>query len=479
MDKLYIEDVLIENFKKHGKLGFQPGKLVHIRGKNGSGKSSVEDAILTALGLGDTINPIREGETEGKIMLGLSGGLKIRHEFSTMGKNTVVTDPERGKLKAPATVIKKITDMVAVNPMKLLTADDKTRAKFLVEALDSKLTPEEIEMLTSCGIKTHTLEFQSDHLGWLDGARKEIFTYRTDVNRNIRDNEGEIAGLEEKLPAKVEVADLAALESELETLRAEYSVQKTEYEAKRKSVGATITQEYQPKKDEIDAEYARRLKEIDDWKAGELKVLNEELTAKIDEAHQKLVSEMEGVDAEYQPQINDLGAKVATAREQQKQAENYDNQRRYLTEKRGKVEGLKATVETLTQRIDTIDQVKNLLMTRVPVRGLEVRDGEVYIDGFPWKDVNTARRVGAAFDLSDLRMGELRTRLLDDAEHLDPETRLECDRQAIERGIQLFLTVVDAGDFQVLSANSVDEMKELEWQREDAIRELTTNISTN
>lgn len=476
MDKLYIEDVQIENFKKHSQLGFQPGKLVHICGINGTGKSTVLDALLAALGLGDTINPIREHETEGKVVLGLTGGLKIRHEFSMTGKSTVVTDPERGKLKAPASVIKKITDMVAVNPMKLLTVDDKTRAKFLIEALDSKLSAEEVAMLTSVGIKTHTLEFQGDHLGWLDGARKEIFTYRTDVNRNIRDNEGEIAGLEEKLPAKVEAADVDAIESELETLRQEYTIQKTEYETKRKSVSATITAEFQPKKDAIETEYAKRLADLNDWKAGELQVIGAELTAKVEEAHQNLISEMEGVDADYQPRINELSAKLAAAREQQKQAENFDNQRRYLTEKRGKVEGLKATADTLTERIEAIDKVKDLLLARVPVRGLEVRDGDVYIDNFPWKDVNTARRVAAAFDLSDLRMGELRVRLLDDAEHLDPVTRAECDRQAVERGVQLFLTVVDRGEFEVLTADSAEEMMQLEQQRMERLLEEAKHV---
>jgi DNA repair exonuclease SbcCD ATPase subunit len=457
---MHIKGIQIENFMKFEHLDLTPGKITRIRGRNGSGKSTVQNALRTALGCGQTAELLRKDADgsvaeEGEIVLVFDNDMKVRRRFTSNGSDdTVVTHPERGKMQKPMAILKKIADMIAVDPMRLLTASDKDRAKYLLEAITVELSPAEVEVLKAAGIDTDSMEF-ADHLGWLSGTRKGIEELRRDINRNAKEKSGEIAGLEETLPKRVEAADITAIENELDHQRSEYVRRTAENSAKRQNAANEITLEFQPKKDKIDAEYAKKLKKLNEWKASELKAIADELTANIDSAHSILTAELADVVADCAPKIDELSAKVAAAREQQSQAVRYDEQRKRLSEMRTKVEQLEGRSSELTQQIQAIDSVKLSLMGRLPIKGLEVVDGDVRIDGFPWSDVNTARKVEVAFDLGALRMGDLRIMTIDDAEHLDSEMLQEVERHAAKRGIQLFLAIVDDTDLVIEDAEGV------------------------
>jgi thymidine kinase len=76
-------------------------------------------------------------------------------------------------------------------------------------------------------------------------------------------------------------------------------------------------------------------------------------------------------------------------------------------------------------------------------------DGEVYRKGVPFDRLNTAQRVGIAFEIAKLRAGELKAVCLDGCELLDEEHLKELERNADESGIQVFITRVTGKEFAV------------------------------
>lgn len=94
--------------------------------------------------------------------------------------------------------------------------------------------------------------------------------------------------------------------------------------------------------------------------------------------------------------------------------------------------------DLLSEILIRLDKMRRDKLDSLPVPGLEISDGDVTVEGVPWRLVNTAKRVTVALQLCCLRAGEGGFLLLDNAEALDPDTTEWIRRGAIAGGFQLF-----------------------------------------
>jgi hypothetical protein len=76
----------------------------------------------------------------------------------------------------------------------------------------------------------------------------------------------------------------------------------------------------------------------------------------------------------------------------------------------------------LTQALDGLDQLKEDLMQDLPIQGLEVRDGELYLHAIPLSRWNESVRVKLAIDIAKLSTGNLGLIVVDGLEKLDSES---------------------------------------------------------
>lgn len=404
----HIKRLVIKHFLGVDELDISPGTITRIEGRNESGKSSILHGIKSALGYGETAELLRQGEEEGEIVLVLDDDKTIRRRFNKDGVDTTtVKDPERGTLSSPKTVLKKLADILSTNPLQFLLADDKTRAKYLIEAMNIRLSEKDSAVLSDAGIKTDTLPLVEDHLGWLNSARKEVFDKRTDVRRYRGEQAVLVMQMEDALPSE-EVVDVSVVEK--------LQQRKAELQAKYDSTKAAIAYDYGVK----------------------LEALNNDRTKKLEQAQEY-----------HQPEIQKVNEQITFAQKQLESAGRIKQQREMFEQAKAKEAELSQKVKTLDSQLDVIDAIKMQIMENLPIRGVEIREGDIFVDGIPWSDVNTARRIEVMFDLGSERMSELKVMTLDDAEHLDSESMAEIIKQAEQRGIQLFYATVEDTDLTI------------------------------
>lgn len=107
------------NFKKLTAVEIKPdGNIITLTGDNGAGKSSVLDAIQSAIEGGKTLpnEPIRRGEESGQIEVDL-GALKITRRFTAGGTTLRITDADGRQHRAPQAILDELLGNLAFDPL--------------------------------------------------------------------------------------------------------------------------------------------------------------------------------------------------------------------------------------------------------------------------------------------------------------------------------------------------------------------------
>ena len=101
------------------------------------------------------------------------------------------------------------------------------------------------------------------------------------------------------------------------------------------------------------------------------------------------------------------------------------------------------------QQATGADALKSELLSGLPVPGLEIRDGQIYVDGLPFDRVNEARRIRIAVDIAKLRAGRLGLLLVDGMERLDETSFREFVAAVRDSGLQAIVCRVDETDLVI------------------------------
>lgn len=416
---------------------FRPnGKSMKASGGNGKGKSSFLNLIAAAFGAEEVKTLIRlDRETgepaseSGEIVVEVASGQNIRRRVTAEGGDaTTIKDPIQGTLDKPAALLKSIAPPLSIMPLRFLTATPEKRAKYLLEAMPIKLKGDDIKTLEKANIDLDGLDEASDHLRWLTKRYKEIFDFRTNVNRNIRDKEGTLKTLNNAVPD----GDADKIKSEIEKGERLLAKTRDEYGASAAALEEGVTSSTA----KIQDEYNEKIREIMDEKIAALKVITDD------------AEKLRTVNRDtYRPRISEIEQSIAGLRPRHEQAIKAQQTREDIALIEGEVKTLEKKSAECSGRLGKIDTVKESLMNRLPVKGLEFRGSEVFISGMPWDNVNTAKQVEIAFDL--IPEGTSFT-ILDDYEHLDPAMQAAIEAKAEERDIQLFVgEVAGYGDLVV------------------------------
>jgi hypothetical protein len=112
---------------------------------------------------------------------------------------------------------------------------------------------------------------------------------------------------------------------------------------------------------------------------------------------------------------------------------------------------LQDTAISQSTALTEIEKYKSELLSSLPIPGLTVLDGEIYRDGVQFDRLNTAQQVGIAVEIAKLRAGDLAIICCDGLELLDTDSYQEFHNQAVESGMQLFITRVSDDDFSISS----------------------------
>lgn len=384
-------------------------RVVLIGGRNGQGKSSVLDSILAALGGAKAVppEPVRRGAENGSVEIDL-GDLRVVRTFRGDGKTTLkVTAKDGGKYGQAR--LDAIFSRLGPDPVAFLNAKPADQVEIAKEALGLDLSS-------------------------FDQRRAETFEARTDVNRDAKRLEGELAGLavHENAPAEEESA--AGIVAEIQAAGAH------NVEGRRLRYHAQEAQDHaahcQREVEEIEDKIAR-LQEL-------LVTLRDRHSDAVDDhmAARKAAEEFVAIDTTpLQARLDAIEETNRKARENKKRAEVAEN-----------LEAKRSESERLTHVLESIDaeRAAAIKAAKFPVDGLEIGNDGLLLEGLPFAQASSAQRLRIAVAMGIAMNPALRVFLVRDGSLLDDESlALFCD-MAEELAAQFWIERVGERDEEAI-----------------------------
>lgn len=427
-----IRDVEISNILGTASASFRPGTLTVISGSNGSGKTSIIDALRRVFEGGSDAGLLRRGSKVGEVILTLEDDRKIKMRVTPRQTSYEVENADGTSTKAPRAFIEELADALSIDPARLLTTKPKDLAAFLLEVMPIRFSREEFNacLVGNAGAERGTegrggQAFPPLTLDELDAQRKQIYEGRTAVNRRTEDAKSTVRSLRSSLPDQDDQDWGGIAAGHRETLE----------DAKR-SRESDIAAADRAEREAIDEIREKAQRQVEQVQA---------------EANQK----RRDIDTEWAPSIQKMLAAVATAEERQRTQDKASGIRESIQQWEEKAKTAERESRECTATLEHIEELKRRKLASLPIPGLEVRDGQVFYDGVAFEHVNLAERMKIAFQICALRSnGKLPFLILDEAECFDSETWEMFKQASIASGFQVIAARVGEGP---LSIETIEE----------------------
>ncbi len=398
-ETMKIVSLKAENFKKLTAVEITPeGNLVQITGKNGQGKSSVLDAIWAALGgtKNHPMQPIREGAETARVDLDM-GDYVITRTFNPKGTTLVVKNKQGARYDSPQSLLDKLLGDLTFDPLEFSRM--KAAEQF-----------ERLRLVSGLG----------DELTQLDAEEKTSFEARTLVNRDLATAKGQLGGFTEDFSAVPdEPVDTAEVMAEAEKLQAE-----------NRAIEAA-GQEIASRKATFDANE----EEI------------ERLCARIKELGEKNVTE-ESAMRELEPAANKKPHDLEPLREKVRSA-NGTNLLVNRKKEKARVEQLVAdhqnAADELTKAVEGVRERRQKLVesAKMPVAGLSLQDGQVFLNGIPFSQASTAEQLKVSVAIAMAANPSIRVIRIKDGALLDSDSMSALREMADGADYQIWVERVD------------------------------------
>lgn len=375
-----IESVSIRSIKGIEALDFELGSVNILSGDNGTGKTSVLDAIRSIFEGGHDPALLRNGAESGYVAIRLSDGHQITKTVTEKGSVLAVKSEDGSVVPAPKRFVEQLAEGFAYDPLAFLAAKPKDRLAFLLKAMPIYFTPEEVEALVGA---RPAKQLDIDGLA---AFRQGIYERRTAVNLQMKNLDGTITTLQQSLPAEIDECA---------------SVTVGELRAKRDAALAAKEQAIAT----LRGKAAERIEEL----RREFESAAEAIRSSCNEA---VAAEHSAVDAEIATIDHDLGRAEAAAEHATRAKQTILS----IADFRAQSKALVGEALELSRQIEAIDTLKKRKLSELPIEGVEPRDGEIYYNGVPLDHVNTQQQVFLAFQVASLLPGKLGFMICDHSE---------------------------------------------------------------
>lgn len=443
------------------------GKSVEITGRKGAGKTSVIDAIRYALTNSSSRDwIIKNGETEGEIIVETDSGLSIDRKARSNKADFVSVKENGNKVTKPETFLKTIITPLQLNPVEFtqMTKNEQNRAILDLIEFDWDLN----WIKEQFGEIPQGVDYEQNILQVLNDIQAEngvYFQSRQDVNREIRNKRAFVADIAKDIPAGYDAEkwknyDLSAKYSELMTIKDEngkierakafkdnynnkirgleankeidISAAEKSINAERDSLNSTIsrlTAEIQSAREKLltlDSKFADKVKVAEaDFNAAKAK-----LDADVGIANKF-------INLEIKP-TNALQEEIDTAEVMIKHLNEYNRMKTMQEE----IEDLCSKSEEYTRKIELARTLPGTILqtATLPVDGLSVENGIPLINGLPISNRSDGELLELCVDIAINNPSGLQIILIDGAEKLDDVSRERLYAKCKEKGLQFIAT---------------------------------------
>lgn len=416
-----IKAVEIENILGiKGLLRFQAAGFTVLHGDNEVGKTSILQALQIVFEGGHDAEWIHHGAPFGRVQITLSDDTEISARVKPKETNRLVKSPDGSTTEAVATWLKKVVSDFGINPLALIDAKPKERIEEVVKALGLTFTSSEVTPIT------HRQCAPVISLEQLKAIIEGFTTERRDVGRSVKEWAGFVA------TAKAAVEDGGEGDDEL-----------TEAVSTLESNIAELRQEMADGKATLMAQLEKRSAEI-----------RAEAEAKIAKLKNDAQETLDRGTAQINTEIADKSAKLAEYRQRLQARTRAAGARDQIAQLEKQIEDGNRQVEDLTEQITQLQGLKDAKLNNLPIKGLDIRDGELYVDGVAWPHVNTANQYAVVCQLATIRSGDLPLLVIDKAETIAAENFDNFIHACEKNGVQVFAARVTEGPLQIVDGGT-------------------------
>lgn len=449
-DQVYLARVFIKSVLGIEQLLFKPGKrFTKVSGDNATGKTSIIEALKSVLGGGvHDAKLLRNGSEEATIVLDLDDGVELTKYIKAETSEIKAEHPEMGVLGKPVAYLNKIRDKIASNPIELLTAKAAERINILLQSVPMTIAPEKLAFVPESFKKDISLSGHA--LAIIETLRKNIFERRAEKNVSIRDKEGTIATLSKAAPPSP--PEGTTWKAEKSRLEAEIKKLNKSTQSSLENVKKNAAKTYEEGKEN----HQKSLNAIDDEIDGKIRILNDERESRkralrlarekeVEKETASAQSENSTIQADYKTKYDPLKTQLTTAENRFEEEIRFDESSQLLNRLQEERLTLSRESDDLSTVLEKLVSLKSDLLKEIPVAGLEVRDGDIFVDDIPFDTLNSAEQIKLAVRLCILRTGKLRLVVLDGLERLGRKNR------------EMLISELNAADMQCIGSFVEDD----------------------
>lgn len=407
-----ITKLTAENFKvlKAVSIELYASGNIIISGPNGSGKTSVLDAIALAVAgkrfAKDLVKPIREGEDAGEVTVETDTGLRITRRWTkngTPGTLTILDMDAKRKKRSPKAFLGSATPQafldaligdLSFDPLAFANGKQKDQREKLMALVDLPIDLVE-----------------------LDGKRALIFDERTDVNREVK----RLESLRDA--CVVPTCDIPENEQSATELIGDFE-KAASTERAHAEKGKTLDRVKGQIQDNLSV-IERLKKETDEWRLTE------------DSLYQQIAKHVS-------PNLEAMRIQIDSVEET-----NRNVRAKKAFDKLHEDAAVSASKRAeLSDKIADIDDTKKKALSeaKFPIEGLGFDEDGITYGGMPFQQCSDAERLKVSIAIAMAYNPNFRVLLVTNASLLDPSNVAIIDEMAKEHDFHVFLEVVSAGE---------------------------------
>lgn len=390
-----IVQLTAENVKKLKIVDITPTKdFIQITGKNGSGKTSVLDSIWWALAGADGIQeqPIRKGEEKATIKVDL-GEMIVTRKFTKAGTTLSIENAEGFKAPSPQSMLDVIIGNLTFDPLEFSRMPAKEQFDALRRIADVKIN--------------------FDDLAKSDKADTEK---RRDINRDIKNLEGELASITVSDDAPTEFVNVGDL---------------------IKQLGDTEDRNAVLREREIEKENSQlKIKRMEERMAA----IKAEL-AQLDGDIMIEKAKIEGLPPIVYESTDPIKARIASA--------EAINKVHTLKQRRGEINAKVALkqkeADTLTASLNdrAALKLKAIQESKMPITGLTLGEGDVLFNDIPFVQLSAAEQLRVSVAIAMSANPKLKIIRIKDGSLLDDDSLKMIQEMSGEKQYQVWIERVE------------------------------------
>lgn len=423
MKELRIESIKITRFRGIEQADIKPKNLTLVRGTNGAGKSSFEDAILDVFQGGNHPENIRHGCQAAVTELKLNDGRTLMKRQTAKGQTTTVLDANGVELPKAMEIIKGLANGPSLQPEEFINAKPAERIAWLVGALGLYFDAADIvsclpKLLESAGggpqpeVEQYLLQYlmPTSDLRGLDAFRKRIYDDRTAINRAAESQEKEVKVISDGLP--------------------EVSGDGTEE-------AATI------------AKLRMDLKLHNEGERSDAEVVRAEAQKKIDAIKRDMEAELSVARGEAEAGRLQFEKSIASLTDKLSAHQRAAGARKLIAEKSNQAAQNRMAGDNCTAILEAIAAAKARKLAQIPVPDLTIRGEDLYLGETPFDSLSTGEKIQLASEICTLAPGKLGLVVLDEVNRIADDKLPEFLQSWKDSGLQVICAIADAGELTI------------------------------